>query len=35
MSKGGPSYREHAAKDAWPKTLDFFKKNLVGTPVAS
>ena len=35
MSKGGPAYREHAAKDAWPKTLDFFKKNLVATPVAS
>ena len=28
MGKGRPSYREHAAKDAWPKTLDWFKKYL-------
>ncbi len=28
MGKGRPSYREHAAKDAWPKTLDWFMKYL-------
>jgi carboxymethylenebutenolidase len=28
MGKGRPSYREHAAKEAWPKTLDWFKKYL-------
>ncbi len=28
MGKGRSSYREDAAKDAWPKTLDWFKKFL-------
>ncbi len=28
MGKGRPSYREHAAREAWPKTLDWFKKYL-------
>ena len=28
MGKGRSSYREHAAKDAWPKTLDWFQKHL-------
>ena len=28
MGKGRPSYREHAAIDAWPKTLQWFDKYL-------
>jgi carboxymethylenebutenolidase len=28
MGKGRSSYREHVAKDAWPKTLDWFRKHL-------
>lgn len=29
MGKGRSSYREHAAKDAWPKTVDWFQRHLV------
>jgi carboxymethylenebutenolidase len=29
MGKGRPSYRDHAAKDAWPRTLNWFQKYLV------
>lgn len=33
MGKGRPSYREHAAKDAWPKTLAWFQRYLNGAGV--
>lgn len=28
MSEGRPSYREHAARDAWPRCVDWFKRHL-------
>ena len=34
MGKSGAGYREHAANDAWPKTLNWFEKHLQGSPGA-
>jgi carboxymethylenebutenolidase len=33
MGKGRPSYREHAASDAWPKTLAWFRRHLAAERV--
>ena len=34
MGKSSAGYREHAANDAWPKTLNWFEKHLQGSPGA-